>query len=79
MTALRVYTTTEAATVTRYKRTTLYRELCVRGSFKGIKPIRLEGGRLLWPADQIDALLTGSGANSEAVTASTCHSTETAR
>jgi len=55
----RTYLTEEAARVVRYKAQSLRRELCLTGSFKGIVPVKLPGGRLLWPADQIDALARG--------------------
>ncbi|MBH0026089.1 hypothetical protein I6F53_03740 [Pseudoalteromonas sp. SWN29] len=35
--------------------------LCKTGSFYGIKPIKLPSGRLLWPAEAVQALLTGKG------------------
>lgn len=55
----RRYTTIEAAAVTRYKPQSLRRDLCLHGSFKGIRPTKLPGGRLLWDADAIDRLVTG--------------------
>jgi len=55
----RKYSTVEAAFVTRHKPQTLRHELCVKGSFKGIRPVKLPGGRLLWPADEIDRLVSG--------------------
>lgn len=55
----RRYTTSEAAAVVRFQPQTLRRALCVDGSFKNVRPVKLEGGRLLWPADQIDALVSG--------------------
>lgn len=53
------YTTAEAAAQLRYQPQTLRREYCLKGHFWGIKPIKLPGGRLLWPADEIDALSCG--------------------
>jgi len=44
----RRYTTAEAADVARYKPQTLRRDLCLLGHFKGIRPFKLAGGRLLW-------------------------------
>ncbi len=55
----RRYTTAEAADVVRYKPQTLRRDLCLLGHFKGIRPFKLAGGRLLWDADKIDALVSG--------------------
>lgn len=53
----RVYTTAEAAAVTRHQPQTYRREYCVKGHFNGVKPAKLPSGRLLWPADAIDALV----------------------
>ncbi|PZU55887.1 MAG: DNA-binding protein [Thauera sp.] len=53
------YTTTEAAVRLRYQPQTLRREYCQKGHFCGIKPVKLPSGRLLWPADEIDALSCG--------------------
>lgn len=61
----RAYLTEEAAHVTRYRPQTLRKELCIAGHFKGIQPIKLPGGRLLWPADEIDALVRGDHATDE--------------
>ena len=57
--APRAYLTEEAANILRYKAASLRRILCTNGDFKGIKPVKLPGGRLLWPADRIDALARG--------------------
>ncbi|MCB1918321.1 MAG: DNA-binding protein [Rhodocyclaceae bacterium] len=43
----------------RYAQQTLRRSLCCDGHFHGIRPFKLPGGRLLWPADEIDDLATG--------------------
>ncbi len=55
----RRYSTHEAAGILRYQPQTLRRDLCFKGNFKGIRPLKLPGGRLLWPADEIDALANG--------------------
>lgn len=55
----RYYSTSEAAQVIRLKSDSLRHGLCVKGHFYGIKPVKLPGGRLLWPADLIDALASG--------------------
>lgn len=55
----RRYTTNEAAAIIRRKPQTLRRNLCVNGHFAGIRPFKLPGGGLLWPADEIDALASG--------------------
>ncbi|MCL4759841.1 MAG: hypothetical protein KJZ96_16010 [Rhodocyclaceae bacterium] len=61
MQAPRRYTTNEAAAVTRYRSQTFRREYCLKGHFKGIVPVKLPGGRLLWDADAIDRLVSGEG------------------
>ncbi len=56
----RSYSTDEAAAIVQLKPQTLRHELCVKGAFRGIRPVKLPGGnRLLWPADKIDALARG--------------------
>lgn len=55
----RRYTTAEAATVTRHRPQTYRREYCLKGHFHGVRPVKLPGGRLLWPADEIDGLARG--------------------
>lgn len=59
MSAPRLYTTNEAAAVTRHKPQTYRKLLCLNGHFHGIKPVKMPGGRLLWPADAIDRLVSG--------------------
>jgi hypothetical protein len=57
----RAYTTEEAANKVRNRPATWRRNLCINGHFMGIKPLaKLPNGRLLWPADQVDALLNGA-------------------
>ncbi|MGO2332539.1 MULTISPECIES: hypothetical protein [Pseudoalteromonas] len=43
------------------KPNTIRTRLCKTGTFHGIKPIKLPSGRLLWPADAVQALLAGKG------------------
>lgn len=61
----RVYTTIEAAIVTRHKPQTYRRDYCTKGHFNGVKPVKLPSGRLLWPADEIDALIRGAVTDSQ--------------
>jgi hypothetical protein len=57
----RAYTTEEAADKVRNRPATWRRNLCVNGHFMGIKPLaKLPNGRLLWPADKVDALISGT-------------------
>lgn len=54
----RAYSTEEAADVIRNRPATWRRSLCLKGHFMGIRPMaKLPNGRLLWPADEIDALV----------------------
>ena len=55
-------TTEQFALVLQGKPSTIRTRLCKTGSFYGIKPIKLPSGRLLWPADAVQALLAGKGA-----------------
>lgn len=49
-------TTTELARAVRRQPNTIRKAVCMEGHFKGIQPVRL-GGKLLWPAEQVEALL----------------------
>ena len=55
-------TTEQFALALHGKPSTIRTRLCKTGSFYGIKPIKLPSGRLLWPANAVQALLTGKGA-----------------
>ena len=55
-------TTEQFALALQGKPSTIRTRLCKTGSFYGIKPIKLPSGRLLWPADAVQALLAGKGA-----------------
>lgn len=55
-------TTEQFALALQGKPSTIRTRLCKTGSFYGIKPIKLPSGRLLWPTDAVQALLTGKGA-----------------
>ncbi|TMO09466.1 hypothetical protein [Pseudoalteromonas sp. S558] len=52
-------TTEQFALALHGKPSTIRTRLCKTGSFYGIKPIKLPSGRLLWPADAVQALLAG--------------------
>lgn len=54
----RLYTTNEAAHVLRCAENTLRWNLARKGSYWNVIPAKQPNGRLLWPADQIDALAT---------------------
>jgi hypothetical protein len=65
--AFRGYSTADVAKCTGVKPASIRTALWRNGHFYGVKPIRLggesnenaavPGGRLVWPADEIDALL----------------------
>lgn len=38
---------------------TLRKRLCEHGSYYGLKPRKLPSRRLLWPADEIERLISG--------------------
>jgi hypothetical protein len=62
-TALSLHISTEQfAEAIHGKPSTIRTRLCKNGSFYGIKPIKLPSGRLLWPADAVQALINGEGA-----------------
>ena len=56
----RNYSSTRAATVLGMRATSLSTALYRNGHYCGIRPARLPNGRLLWPADEIDALASGA-------------------
>ncbi len=56
---LRTYSTEDAARILHLRPQTLRAALCRDGHYAGIRPVKLPSRFLAWPADQIDALLTG--------------------
>ena len=54
-------TTEQFAKSVHGKPNTIRTRLCKTGSYYGIKPIKLPSGRLLWPADAVQALLASKG------------------
>lgn len=61
--APRNYSTVAAATVFGVQPGSLSTALWRNGHYCGIKPVRLPNGRLLWPADEVDAVATGARGN----------------
>ncbi|MBT9516529.1 MAG: hypothetical protein IV112_07540 [Methyloversatilis discipulorum] len=57
--AARVYTTVESASITRSSAKTWRKNYSLNGHHHGIKPIKQPSGRLLWPADEVDRLVSG--------------------
>lgn len=51
--------TAEAARRLLVKPATLRVSLCSKGHYFGVRPHKLPSGRLLWPADEIDRLVSG--------------------
>ncbi len=55
----RNYSSVRAATVLGMQAKSLSVALYRNGHYCGVRPARLPNGRLLWPADEIDALASG--------------------
>lgn len=55
----RYVTTREAAQILCVLPDTLRRSLCVKGHYQGLRPVRLGNKRLLWPAQDLAAMLAG--------------------
>jgi hypothetical protein len=53
--------TTELAALLNIKPQSIYKRLCVTGSYWGINPSKLPNGRLLWPADAVEQLKKSTG------------------
>ena len=53
--------TNELAEQLRGKPESIRVRLCQTGSYHGIKPLKLPGGRLLWPADSLERLTRKMG------------------
>ncbi|WP_299084417.1 helix-turn-helix domain-containing protein [uncultured Paraglaciecola sp.] len=52
-------TTEQFAEALHGKPSTIRTRLCKTGSFYGIRPTKLPSGRLLWPAEAVQAFLNG--------------------
>jgi hypothetical protein len=57
-------TTEQFAEALQGKPSTIRTRLCKTGSYYGIKPVNLPSGRLLWPAADVEALISGKGVQS---------------
>lgn len=57
---LRTFSTEEAAAILHIRPQTMRAALCRSGHYFGVRPIKGANRFLLWPADQIDRLATGS-------------------
>jgi hypothetical protein len=55
----RGYTTNHTAAALGVVPHTLRVSCSKHGHYLGIRPVKLPNGRLLWPADQVDALVSG--------------------
>lgn len=55
----RTYSTEEAAAVLKIQPQTLRAALCREKHYFGVRPQKARNRFLLWPADQIDALMKG--------------------
>jgi hypothetical protein len=52
------FTTRELAGLMRIEIGTAYKRISAFGDFWGVHPVRGPNGRLLWPADEVRALLS---------------------
>lgn len=57
--ARRTYSTEQAAAALHIRAQTLRAALCRSGHYFGVRPVKSPNRFLLWPADQIDRLVTG--------------------
>lgn len=57
--AARTYSTEQAAAALHIKPQTLRAAICRDGHYAGVKPLKLPSRFLAWPAEAIDALLSG--------------------
>lgn len=53
------YDTNEAAERFKKKPATLRHSLCTKGHYNGIRPRKLPTGALLWPAEEVEAVIGG--------------------
>ncbi len=53
------YSTNELSARLRIKPDTIRRGLCENGHYLGVRPVKLPNGRLVWPADPVEKILTG--------------------
>ncbi|MGK0398790.1 MAG: hypothetical protein ACJA0I_001086 [Gammaproteobacteria bacterium] len=53
------YTTEQFADFAHCKPNSIRSRFCIKGSFYGIKPIKLPSGRLLWAAADVEAFVSG--------------------
>jgi hypothetical protein len=51
-------TTNEFAAKIGIQHTSIHRRVCITGSYFGIRPTRLVNGRLIWPDDAVEQLVT---------------------
>ncbi len=59
--AARTLSTEQAAAALHVRPQTLRSAMCRDGHYFGITPVKLPNRMLAWPAEAIDALLTGEG------------------
>jgi hypothetical protein len=57
--------TKEFAELTRVDAGTIRRSYCINGHYLGLKPIKLQTGRLLWPKDDALRVVWGIGGRKE--------------
>lgn len=65
-----VFTTTELARYAEIERATIYQSVANHGTWRGLRPRKMQNGRLLWPRDEVNRVLgivpTGQAMSHEA-------------
>ena len=51
--------TEQLAQLLHIKAGTIRRGLCVNGHYMNIRPVKLPNGRLIWPSEPVEKLLSG--------------------
>lgn len=55
-------TTEELAQCLRMKAESIRSALCRQGHYGGVRPVKCRNGRLLWPHDAAERIISGEGA-----------------
>jgi len=53
------FSTEQLAELLKVKAGTIRRGLCVNGHYMLMRPVKLPNGRLIWPAEPVEKLLSG--------------------
>ena len=55
----KTFSTKQLAELIKVNAETIRRGLCVNGHYMLMRPVKLPNGRLLWPAEPVEAILKG--------------------